>query len=196
MSRTTLASNLSKIYNDAVSSYGVNAQVDRRAMLEGLPVGATVPAARGITDNYLRERALGALDKKRQEAHAAIDRERQAVERELTNAPTTEEANYILSISSRNDMTDAEIQAGLKRYSSHAAQHAIAAAAQRSGKTAYVMQTDTEVYLNDLNELEGIINRAFTPYAMEQSEGVHAATVASIEAIAMGENQLAALVKG
>ena len=187
MSRETLAKTLKQLYTEAVEQYAFYANQSRAQEAQAAKTGQTVTFTAGIADDTLRQRAEGEIYAKHEAALQAVQKERAATERELTNAPTTDEANYILAISTRDDLTEAEAKAGLDRYHSHAAQHAIASAAKRSGLNHIFASTDTERYLRDLADVEYEVNRAFSPLAiLSASESQQLVTATTLEAAALG----------
>lgn len=98
----------------------------------------------------------------RRESLEAIERERAKALQAVTDAPTTEEANYIVSLQGRSDMTRAEVDAALTRYKGHAAQHAIRAAAKRSGLDDVPLMTEAECRVEMLNRLSNAVSDAFS----------------------------------
>ena len=189
MSRETLANTLAQLYSEAVDGYAFYANQSRAQAAQAAEAGQTITIAPGIVDEELRNRANADINAKREAALQAVQSEREAAKRELTNAPTDAEANYIVAISTRDDLTEAEALAGLERYHSHAAQHAIASAAKRSGLRHIIASTDTERYLNDLADVERQINRAFSPFdIMAASDGQKLANVAALKAAALGKS--------
>lgn len=136
----------------------------------------------------------------RDRATAAIDRAVNECKRKLTDAPSTDEANYIVSIAQRDDMTETEITAALDRYRSHAAQHAIRAAAHRSGLRHLAGQTETEASLDALAKMREQVQHDFTVNAIGRSSaGFRRMTGNHYKALASGadggslQDQLAAM---
>ena len=190
MSRETLAKKLAQLYSEAVNQYQFYVGQARAQQAQAAEAGQTVTITPGIADEELRKRAEAEVFAKREAALQAVQSEREAANRELTNAPTTDEANYILAISTRDDLTETEALAGLERYKSHAAQHAIASAAKRSGLRHIIASTDTERYLRDLAELEREVNKAFSPFdILAASEGKKLVTATALEATALGKKE-------
>lgn len=159
MSKEQLSQELSSAYQMAINAYNDCVQSDR---FEQVQNGAS-HIAEGWGSDKWRQSAETQVYAIREKARAAIERERLQIEREMTEAPDTEAANYITSIKGRTDLSPAEVEAALKRYPTHAAQKAIRAAAIASGLTRYEGQgTAQEQYLSILEAKAQSIEKAFT----------------------------------
>lgn len=163
MNSSALAKKVSALYGEAVQCWQTMAGQDRSIQAQDAEAGQTIVFSPVISDDDLRQRAEAEVYAKRDAALQAVQSERESAQRELSNAPTNQEANYIMAISTRDDLTEAEVTAGLERYRSHAAQHAISAAAKRSGLTAFCVDTDAERYLRNLDQAERQICKLFIP---------------------------------
>ena len=155
-----VADTAKRCYLDACGSVEIAMRDDR---MQQAADGRTSINNRFVYDD-IRQRAARSVEMSRKEALEAIEAARKRATDALTEAPTNEEANYILSISGRDDLTENEIAAALNRYSSHAAQRAIVAAANRSGKKLIVPSgmTEAEREISLLDDLENRVNDNFS----------------------------------
>lgn len=161
-----MAKELGKAYDKAIQDYKSCLDSDH---FELVSRGASqVPE--GFASDYWRKEADGSVFRAKAEALEAIAKERRPYDRSLTDAPTEEETRYIMSINGRSDMTRREANAALKRYTSHAAQRAIFAAAQRSGIETAGSRTDAESYLEELEQIEGTVERIFNDVDIAQGK--------------------------
>jgi len=124
-------------------------------------MGATTIKTDGfaIADN--RDRAMKVVANANASAKMIVDEAVKAVEKLLTDAPDEDAGRYIASIADRSDLKENEIRAALERYSGHAAQHAILAAASRSGVDKFGRKTDVEQALDSLAKLNNDVDRLY-----------------------------------
>lgn len=152
------AENVKRAYNDACAAVDRALMDDR--VLQAQDGKTTI--ANGFSYAETRERAAFSVEASRKEALDAIGKARRRAENALTAPPSSDEANFIIGINGRDDMTEREISAALSRYRGHAAQRAIFSAARRSGLTVYGGDmTEAEETLNALDGLETMANREF-----------------------------------
>lgn len=118
----------------------------------------------------LQERAMQSVDIARDDALKAVDKALDEARNAITDAPTDDEARYIVAVAGRDDMTRDEIAAALSRYKGHAAQHAIRAAAKRSGLKGIGITTEAERRLDALNAIRNAVEKDFAYYSILGSD--------------------------
>lgn len=163
MTRNTLANELTKLYDGAVREYGMAVEADRSAQARD--------GAKEIKDGfaypYFEQNAQDAVFNARARALDEISREMTVQSRKLTAPPSESAARYIASISGRDDLTADEVRAALDTYTDHPTQHAVLAAAVRSGLKEYLDEkTETERYIDDIRKAESDVVRFFTPHSV------------------------------
>ena len=163
--------NDSKLLNDIVFNYNYAAdavdralQADHAQQMQAAEKSGCSVSFRNdrINDDFISERAQQSVSIARDDALKAVGKALNEARNIITDAPTTEEANYIVSISQRSDMTHDEIEAAMSRYTGHAAQHAIRSAAIRSGFKDFGIKTDVERRIDMLNQLHEAVERDFS----------------------------------
>ena len=184
--RKNLANELSSIFDNARNEY---AKCEERDRIDQARDGAE-SIRKGFAYDHNRADAERVVWGAREKALAAIDKSIGTAETKLTDAPTTDEANYIVSIQQRTDYTRQEMDAALSRYKSHAAQHAIASAAKASGIVPSTYMTDTEKDLADLRDLRSSVERTYSPHDFgSMSNGMAAIKKAGYQSFADGNGQ-------
>ena len=168
----TVAEHVAEAYDEAVAACERGLQQDTARKVGNAKPGETIRLNDRIEDAEISATVSAAIGQAREKAMDAITRGLDRAQKKLTDAPTAEAANYIVAISQRDDMTADEIAAALDRYKGHAAQHAIRAAAKRSGVTQYVGQTDAEREVEAYRALAGAVGQYFTIFAIEGGAGV------------------------
>lgn len=194
-----IASDIAEQYTHACEAYDNNRAIDRARTARSAKDGQTVKFGNQFEDKALQEDTILSISVARGEAKRILADAKRRIELAITDAPTTDEANYITAISGRDDMSEAEVTAALNRYHSHAAQHAIVAAAKRSGLRGY-HRTEVEAANDALDQMENAIENDFTLMSIgNSSEGRRTVTRNNFTAIATGavngsvEAQFAAL---
>lgn len=179
MSNDTLAPADSKLMKEIIDGfdYAVDA-VDRavqadhnRQMENARKTGGNVSFKNDrIIHGDLMEQAQQSVSIARDDALKVIGKARNEARSILTDAPTDEEARYIVAVQGRDDMTREEVEAALARYKGHSAQHAIRAAAKRSGLKDIGITTEAERRIEMLDALNDRIGRDFNYYAIVGSD--------------------------
>lgn len=159
-------------YDEAVTAYEKGLQRNNAQRFADAAPGSTLQIGTRINDEQISQSVIGAIGEAREKAMHAITRGLAGVEKKLTDPPSEEGARYIVSIQGRDDMTEQEIAAGLSRYTDHATQHAIRAAAKRSGVKRYAGYTDAEQEAAAYRALSGKVGEYFSLYAIESGQGV------------------------
>ena len=168
----TVAEHVAEAYDEAVAACERGLQQDTVRKVGRAKPGETIRLNDRIEDAEISATVSAAIGAAREKAMNEITRGLERAQKKLTDAPTAEAANYILSISQRDDMTEDEIAAALDRYKGHAAQHAIRAAAKRSGVQRYVGKTDAEREVEAYRALAGVVGEYFSIYQIEGGAGV------------------------
>ena len=162
MDTSNLVANIEGNYDAATDAIDRGVQADHFRIVQGAKNGASVTLRDDrITDEGLAARAVQSVGAARDDALKVIDKEIASARRKMVDAPSADEANYISAISQRDDMTREEVGAALDRYTSHAAQHAIRAAAKRSGLKDVSLATDVERHIDDLHHLRANVVQEF-----------------------------------
>ena len=194
-----VASDIADQYTKACEAYDYNRSLDRARTASNAKDGQTIKFGNQFKNKALLEDTSLSISVARGEAKRIVADAKRRVELAITDAPSTDEANYITAISGRDDMTEAEVNAALNRYHSHAAQHAIVAAAKRSGLRGY-HRTEVEAANDALDQMNAAIENDFTLMSIgNSSEGRRTVTRNNFTAIATGavngsvEAQFAAL---
>lgn len=181
--RKNLANELSTILGNARKEYAACEERDR---MEQAQNGADNIRG-GFVYDHNRANAESVISGARNMALYAIDRQIKNAESKLTDAPTAEEASYILSISGRTDYTQQEMDAALSRYKSHGAQKAIYNAAKASNLVSFSHMTEEERDLSDLRDLRADVDRTYSPSNFESmSDGRASITTAGYSSFARG----------
>jgi len=188
--RKKLASELTSILNNTRAKY---AECQARDRMEQARDGAENIRG-GFVYGHNREAANNMLNSARSMALYAVDKQIKNAEGKLTDAPSTDEANYITAISGRTDYTRDEMNAALSRYKSHSAQKAIINAAKASKLVPASYMTKEEREIADLRDLRADIDRTYSPFNFEKmSDGAAAMTNASYNSFANGGSSVNAL---
>lgn len=194
-----IASDIADQYTKACDVYDYNRALDRARTASNAKDGQTVKFGNQFKNKALFDDTNLSISVARGEAKRIVADAKRRVELAITDAPTADEANYITAISGRDDMTEAEVNAALNRYHSHAAQHAIVAAAKRSGLRGY-HKTEVEAACEALDKMEQEIDKEFSLMRINNSsKGMRTLTRNNFTAIATGatngsiEAQFAAL---
>lgn len=194
-----IADSVASQYEQACKDFDRCRAKDRAQVATNSKDGQTVSFGTRFEDKAIFDDANLSVSVARGEAHRIIAEAKNRVDKAITDAPSADEANYIAAISGRDDMSEAEVKAAMNRYRSHAAQHAIVAAANRSGLKGYYM-TEAEAISEALDKMDFEIERAFSMSSIGNgSEGERIVTRNSFGAIASGasgdtlENQFKAL---
>ena len=153
-------------YDEAVAAYERGLQRDTARKVSNARPGETIRMSDRIEDADISNDVSASIGAAREKAMKAITRGMERTQKKLTDAPDSDATNYIVSISQRDDMTADEIEAALSRYKGHAAQHAIRAAAKRSGVKQYAGPTDAEREMEAYRTLAGKVGEYFSPYAI------------------------------
>ena len=188
--RKNLANELSTILDNARTDY---AYCQKRDRMEQAADGATNIRG-GFVYDHNKADAANVLSSARSKALYAIDRQIKNAEGKLTDAPTTDEANYIVAISGRTDYTRDEMNAALSRYRSHSAQKAIINAAKASKLVPDSYMTDEERDIADLRDLRADVDRTYSTVNFEKmTDGMAAITTAGYSSFAGGGSSMDAL---
>ena len=167
-----VAESVAEAYDEAVAAVTRGLERDTARKVSNARPGDTVRMSDRIEDEGISNSVSADIAAAREKAMREITRGLDRAQKKLTDAPTTEAANYIVAISQRDDMTADEIAAALDRYKGHAAQHAIRAAAKRSGVTQYVGLTDAEREVDAYRSLAGAVGEYFSLYQITSGAGV------------------------
>ena len=162
-------------YDNACDAYDRALHRDRMLRAENAAeMGGSVSYGKNdrIVDSACMDSAKVGISTAYERAVDAIDRDMAAAEAKLVSAPSTEAANYCLAISGRDDMTEDEVAAALNRYPDHATQHAVLAAAKRSGLHGFAGLTAVEMDIERLRSLRQDVDASFTVWNISgSSEG-------------------------
>lgn len=181
-----VASDIADQYTQACEVYDRNRALDRAQTATKAKDGQTVKFGNRFENPVFMDDAKLSISVARGEAKRILADARSRIERAITDAPTVDEANYITAISGRDDMSETEVTAALNRYHSHAAQHAIVAAAKRSGLKGY-HKTEVEKAIEALDQMDREIDKDFSFMSIGNSpKGMRAVTRNNYKAIATG----------
>ena len=178
----TAAAEVARAYESACRSHDNVLDAEcAQAMRDAAP-GQSVKLPNKTSGEY-RSQASESIIAARDEALTAIAKARRANNAALVAAPSMEASNYILSIQGRDDLSESEVRAALERYSGHAAQSAILAAAKRSGvKTYGYVSSDEELTATALDDMEREVMSRFSIFHIEDaSPGMRSMTKRGFE---------------
>ena len=157
-----VAREVQEAYDSAIRITDSALRNDRVLQAENAGDGSTVTFGNSIKNERLRKDATDSVCSARLKAHKAVERALSGARGALTDPPSTDEANYIVAVSVRDDLTEYEVHAALDRYKSHSAQRAIRNAAKRSGLKTIDGMTETEATIEALEKMDELIDREFS----------------------------------
>ena len=169
MSYETAAAEVARCYESACNSYDNALAAEGRHAASMAKPGENVTMPKRLSGEF-RNDAAGAISAAREKALKAVQAARVANNAAMVKAPSAEATNYIMSISARDNLTEAEVKAALTSYPGHAAQSAIIAAARRSGIKVYdFAQSPEESTAAALDALEADVNKRFSLFSIEDN---------------------------
>lgn len=167
-SRYLTSKKLVESYDKAIKLYNDYIQKDR---IDAVTAGATELPSKGFIDKANEQAAVQGILGIKYDLLDFLNEQKEAVKDKLTEPPSTKAAAYIAAISGRSDLTIEEVEAALDRYTDHATQHAVYAAAKRSGMNHYYGKTDAEIYSEDLDYMAAQVENVFSPFSFSASAG-------------------------